>query len=90
MRVVRWAPITENAVLPPCLCFGLSALIMLYAGIRKTADGYALPAADKEIEVWENETALRAFSRMSSPTPRWRTGSCGAATCARSMGWRTA
>ena len=59
----------ENAVLPPCLCFGLSALIMLYAGIRKTADGYALPAADKEIEVWENETALRAFSRMSCDMP---------------------
>lgn len=56
----------QNAALPPCLIFGLSALIMLYAGVRKNADGhYVLPAEDHEIAVIDTDAALSAFSRLS-------------------------
>ena len=59
-----------NAALPPCLCFALSALIMLYAGVRKNADSrYVLPADEKEIQLIENPKVLAAFSRMSCDMP---------------------
>lgn len=60
----------QNAMLPPCLCFCLSALIMLYAGIRKNDDGvYVLPAENGEIPVPDAEPALAAFSRLSCDMP---------------------
>lgn len=60
----------RNAALPPCLCFALSALIMLYAGVRKNADGdNVLPAEEKEIAVLDAASALSAFSRMSCDMP---------------------
>ena len=60
----------RQAALPPCLCYGLSALIMLYAGIRKNADSaYVLPAEEKEIPVLDAPNALSAFSRMSCDMP---------------------
>ena len=56
----------QEAMLPSCLCFALSALIMLYAGIRLGEGGqYVLPAAEKEIAVLDNRPVLAAFSRMS-------------------------
>ena len=59
-----------SAILPPCLCFALSALIMLYAGARKNADSrYVLPADEKEIQLIENPKVLAAFSRMSCDMP---------------------
>ena len=60
----------QQALLPPCLCFALSALIMLYAGVRKNGeDQYVLPAEDKEIEVPDDPAVLEAFSRMSCDMP---------------------
>ena len=60
----------REAVLPPCLCFGLSSLIMLYAGIRKNAEGvYVLPAEEKEVPVPDAPAALEAFARMSCDMP---------------------
>lgn len=60
----------ENACLPPCLCFALSALIMLYAGVRRNAAGdYGLPTQEGELPVLESEYALAAFSRMSCDMP---------------------
>ena len=60
----------QNGVLPSCLCFGLSALIMLYAGIRKNEDGaYVLPGEEKETPVPDAGPALAAFSRMSCDMP---------------------
>ena len=60
----------QEAALPSCLCFALSALIMLYAGIRKNDQGtYVLPAGDKEISVPDQAAALAAFSRMSCDMP---------------------
>ena len=60
----------RQAALPPCLCFGLSALIMLYAGVRKDDGGrYVLPGAAGDLPVWDREEALAAFSRMSCDMP---------------------
>lgn len=60
----------ENAALPPCLCFALSSLIMLYAGVRRNAEGeYALPTEEGELPVLESDYALAAFSRMSCDMP---------------------
>lgn len=60
----------ENAALPSCLCFALSSLIMLYAGVRKNAEGeYRLPTEEGDAPVLEQEYALAAFSRMSCDMP---------------------
>ncbi|MBQ9195813.1 MAG: hypothetical protein IJ157_01120 [Clostridia bacterium] len=60
----------KEAALPPCLCFALSALIMLYAGIRKNAQGeYVLPAEEREIGLSDSPAALAAFSHMSCDMP---------------------
>lgn len=55
-----------EAVLPNCLCYALSALIMLYAGVRPDSDGvYRIAGENGAVEVLDREDALRAFSRMS-------------------------
>ena len=60
----------QNAALPSCLCFALSSLIMLYAGVRKNAEGeYRLPTEKGDAPVLEQEYALAAFSRMSCDMP---------------------
>ena len=55
----------QNACLPPCLTFTLSALIMLYAGIRKKGEEYKLPTENGEAEVLDTPAACRAFSQFS-------------------------
>lgn len=60
----------QNAALPEGLCFALSALVMLYAGVRKNADGqFVLPAEEGEEPVFDQAYALSAFSRMSCDMP---------------------
>lgn len=60
----------RNGTLPVCLCFALSALIMLYAGVRKNQDGeYVLPGESGEASVLDAPAALAAFSRMSCDMP---------------------
>lgn len=55
---------------PPCLCMGLSALIMLYAGARKTDGGrYAYLRDGEEIYLSDDEDALYSFSRLSCDMP---------------------
>lgn len=59
-----------NGMLPPRLCMALSALIMLYAGVRRNDDGkFTLPAEAGDADISDNETALQAFSRMSCDMP---------------------
>ncbi|MBQ7455509.1 MAG: hypothetical protein IJS53_03625 [Clostridia bacterium] len=60
----------REGALPPRLCFALSALIMLYAGVREKQDGeYVLPSESGEVPLLENEMALAAFSRLSCDMP---------------------
>jgi|GEM_PF-889127 len=64
------AYVRQEGVLPDCLCFSLSALIMLYAGVRRKPEGdYALPGEQGDLPVLDAETALAAFSRMSCDMP---------------------
>ena len=60
----------QKAVLPSCLCFALSALIMLYAGIRPgKEEGYCLPTEAGETPVLDRPYVLQAFSHMSCDMP---------------------
>ena len=60
----------KNFALPPCLCFGLSVLIMFYAGARKNAEGaYEGVREGKTYPVEESEETLLAFSRFSCDMP---------------------
>ena len=55
---------------PPCLCMGLSALIMLYAGARRTEDGrYACLSDGEEVPLSDDGEALYSFSRLSCDMP---------------------
>lgn len=52
--------------MPACLCFALSALMMVYAGVRPDGEGvYRIAGENGALEVLDREDALRAFSRMS-------------------------
>lgn len=56
--------------LPPCLCFGLAALIMFFAGARRDAAGvYQGFRAGESYPLAEDETILSAFSRLSCDMP---------------------
>ena len=60
----------QEGVLPNCLCFALSALIMLYAGVRPNGEGaYILASENGDAEVWDAQRVLAAFSRMSCDMP---------------------
>lgn len=56
---------------PPCLCMGLSCLIMLFSGARREAEGgYVYPRGeDGACPLREDEDTLRAFSRLSCDMP---------------------
>ena len=59
----------EDAI-PPCLCLGLAALIMLFAGARQGPDGaFASAQGEKGFPLTEDEDILRAFSRLSCDMP---------------------
>ena len=59
-----------NGTLPLRLCMALSALIMLYAGVRRNDDGkFTLPAEAGDADISDDETALQAFSYMSCDMP---------------------
>lgn len=51
---------------PPCLTFGLSALIMFFSGVKPDADGQYFGLREEEkYRVEEDEAALRAFAYLS-------------------------
>lgn len=51
---------------PPCLTFGLSALILFHAGAKPDAEGQYFASREEErYPVSGDEYALRAFSRLS-------------------------
>lgn len=56
---------------PPCLCMGLSCLIMLFSGAKREADGsYTyLRKEDDPCALREDEETLLAFSRLSCDMP---------------------
>ena len=50
----------------PCLLVSLCALIMVFAGLRRTDEGYALVGSDGEkVPLRSDEEALRSFARLS-------------------------
>lgn len=52
--------------IPPCLAFGLSALILFYAGVKPDADGEYFGLREEEkYRVEDEEAVLFAFSRLS-------------------------
>lgn len=57
--------------LPPCLCMGLSCLIMLFSGAKREADGsYTwLRKEEESCPLREDEEILSAFSRLSCDMP---------------------
>lgn len=57
--------------LPPCLCMGLSCLIMLYSGARREEDGryVYLRGEDDPCTLPEDEEILSAFSRLACDMP---------------------
>ena len=56
----------KNNRVPPCLCFVLSSLIMLYSGIRVAPDGgYSLFTGQDNINIEDSERGLKEFSKMS-------------------------
>lgn len=55
---------------PPCLCMGLSCLVMLFAGVRREEDGrYAYLRGEERCFVAEDEDVLFSFSRLSCDMP---------------------
>ena len=55
---------------PPCLCMGLSALVMLFAGARREESGrYACLRGEEKCYLSEDEEILLAFSRLSCDMP---------------------
>ena len=60
----------KNGKIPPCLCFGLAALIMFYAGIRQNADGEYEGIRDgKPYPVRDDPQVLSAFAHLSCDMP---------------------
>ncbi len=55
---------------PPCLCMGLSALIMFFAGARREeGGGYAYLKGEERCYLSEDEEILSSFSRLSCDMP---------------------
>ena len=62
--------IAQKGEVPPCLCFGLSALIMFYAGAKRNAEGnYEALRDGKPYPVRDDEYVLSAFSKLSCDMP---------------------
>ena len=60
----------KSAALPRRLAFAVSALIMLYSGVRPDDQGvYTLAGKDGSMPVLDRADALRAFSRLSCDMP---------------------
>ena len=60
----------KSAALPRRLAFAVSALIMLYSGVRPDDQGvYTLAGKDGSMPVLDRAEALRAFSRLSCDMP---------------------
>jgi tagaturonate reductase len=60
----------KNGRLPSCLAFSISALIMLYSGVRADEQGtYMLAGKDGSVAVPDRAEALQAFSRLSCDMP---------------------
>lgn len=60
----------KRGAVPPCLCFGLAALIMLFAGARRTSEGaYEGFRQEEGYPLEEAEEILAAFSRLSCDMP---------------------
>lgn len=60
----------QKGAVPPCLCLGLSALIMFYAGARRDGQGrYTGLREGQSYPLSESEEALAAFSRLSCDMP---------------------
>lgn len=60
----------KNAALPDGLCFALSAVTMLYAGVRAGEEkAYILPGPEGDMPVTEDARVLAAFARMSCDMP---------------------
>lgn len=56
--------------IPACLCFGLAALIMFFAGVRKNPQGqYESIREGESCPIEEDELILAAFSRLSCDMP---------------------
>ena len=57
--------------LPPCLCMGLSCLIMLFSGAKREEDGrYTyLRKEEEKCTLTEDEEILLSFSRLSCDMP---------------------
>ncbi|MBQ9265376.1 MAG: hypothetical protein IJ189_14380 [Clostridia bacterium] len=59
----------EEAV-PPCLCVGLSCLIMLFSGAKREEDGrYTYIRKEKSCILSEEEEILASFARLSCDMP---------------------
>lgn len=56
---------------PPCLCMGLSCLIMLFSGAKREEDGRytCLRREEETCTLTEEEDTLLAFSRLSCDMP---------------------
>ena len=62
--------VKKEGCVPPCLCFGLSALIMFYAGAHRNAEGtYEAIRDGKPYPVRDDEYVLSAFGRLSCDMP---------------------
>ena len=55
--------------LPPCLCMSLSALIMLFSGVKRREKGYAYLKKGEDCFVTEDEEILASFARLSCDMP---------------------
>ena len=55
--------------LPSCLCMSLSALIMLFAGVKRGDGGYVYLKNGEECYVSEDEDILSSFARLSCDMP---------------------
>ena len=56
--------------IPPCLCMGLSCLIMLFAGAKREADGrYTYIRNEEPCTLTEEEEILSSFARLSCDMP---------------------
>ena len=61
---------SREGILPPCLCMGLSILIMYFSGARKNAQGaFEGLRAGEAYLAQEDEDVLLAFSRLSPDMP---------------------
>ena len=55
--------------LPPCLCMSLSALIMLFAGVKRRDGGFVYLKNGEDCFVTEDEDILSSFARLSCDMP---------------------